>query len=241
MIEIYTSLCELYPFYKYPVISLIGGGGKTSLLFSLGFDMKPYHSHICLSTTTHMMYPSEVEKENILLQNDEKQLKSMLHTNEITYVASLYNKKKLQKPSDNLIRIMEQEANIVIYEADGSKMLPIKCIGAHEPAVLDSTQLCIQVIGYSCMHKPLSQVCHRYELACSMWGWKANDTVDIHKLIQLAKYNFTHVKTKEKLLLINQIDLHITIDDINIIQKHFPNIPVLFVSLNEKMVFSSHL
>lgn len=237
MIQSYKLLCNLYPFYKYHVISLIGGGGKTSMLFRLGDELKQHYAHVCLSTTTHMMYPMQIATENIFLHDDTEVLKAMLHHHDMIYAAALYQDKKLTKPCDAVLSTIEQEAGIVLYEADGSKHLPIKCMGEHEPALRDSTQLCVQMIGYSCMDKPLSQVLHRYELACSSWGWNDTEKMDVNKLIQLATYNFTKVKTDTKLLVINQIDEHLSLEDVSLIRQHFTDIPVLFISLKEQTMW----
>ena len=41
---------------KYPVIAVVGGGGKTSLIYRLNEELQALGKKVIISTTTHMAY-----------------------------------------------------------------------------------------------------------------------------------------------------------------------------------------
>ena len=59
---------------------------------------------------------------------------------------------------------LEQMADYVFVEADGSKRLPGKAHGQNEPQIPKESQRTILVFGASALHKPISDVIHRVEI-----------------------------------------------------------------------------
>ena len=59
---------------------------------------------------------------------------------------------------------LEQMADYVLVEADGSKRLPGKAHGRNEPEIPKESQRTILVFGASALHKPISDVIHRVEI-----------------------------------------------------------------------------
>ena len=59
---------------------------------------------------------------------------------------------------------LEQMADYVLVEADGSKRLPGKAHGQNEPQIPKESQRTILVFGASALHKPISDVIHRVEI-----------------------------------------------------------------------------
>ena len=59
---------------------------------------------------------------------------------------------------------LEQMADYVLVEADGSKRLPGKAHGQNEPQIPKESQRTILVFGASALHKPISEVIHRVEI-----------------------------------------------------------------------------
>ena len=69
---------------KYPVIAVVGGGGKTSLIFRLMESFVSIGKKVIVTTTTHMAYEPErpfAEEGNAqqIQQNIEKILLGILH------------------------------------------------------------------------------------------------------------------------------------------------------------------
>ena len=59
---------------------------------------------------------------------------------------------------------LEQMADYVLVEADGSKRLPGKAHGQNEPQIPKESQSTVLVFGASALHKPISEVIHRVEI-----------------------------------------------------------------------------
>ena len=59
---------------------------------------------------------------------------------------------------------IEQMADFVLVEADGSKRLPGKAHGRNEPEIPKESQRTVLVFGASALHKPISEVIHRVEI-----------------------------------------------------------------------------
>lgn len=59
---------------------------------------------------------------------------------------------------------LEQMADYVLVEADGSKRLPGKAHGQNEPQIPRESQRTVLVFGASALHKPISEVIHRVEI-----------------------------------------------------------------------------
>ena len=119
-------------------------------------------------------------KEKILLPGEDihseqalKNPKALLQRK----VLSLWNKSKspilclgtLEKngklsPFPLPFSTLEQMADYVLVEADGSKRLPGKSHGQNEPQIPKESQRTILVFGASALHKPISDVIHRVEI-----------------------------------------------------------------------------
>ena len=52
---------------KYPVIAVVGGGGKTSLIYRLNEELQALGKKVIISTTTHMVryHSSGLKKETM--------------------------------------------------------------------------------------------------------------------------------------------------------------------------------
>ena len=59
---------------------------------------------------------------------------------------------------------LEQMADYVLVEADGSKRLPGKAHDRNEPEIPKESQRTVLVFGASALHKPISEVIHRVEI-----------------------------------------------------------------------------
>ena len=119
-------------------------------------------------------------KEKILLPGEDihseealKNPKALLQRK----VLSLWNKSKspilclgtLEKngklsPFPLPFSTLEQMADYVLVEADGSKRLPGKAHGQNEPQIPKESQRTVLVFGASALHKPISEVIHRVEI-----------------------------------------------------------------------------
>lgn len=155
--------CQL-PFLKEKehVISLVGGGGKTTLLYAMARLCAAKGWRVLVSTTTHIQQPKAFWAQSIEERN--------VHWNAWNYAVaglSAENGKLKSLPLNRLRRWMEG-SDVVFIEADGAKRLPCKAPAEHEPVILPESDVVLAVAGLSAGERPLKEVCFRLEKACDL-------------------------------------------------------------------------
>ena len=98
---------------------------------------------------------------------------------------------------------LEQMADYVLVEADGSKRLPGKAHGQNEPQIPKESQRTVLVFGASALHKPIYDVIHRVEIFQSFFTPPLSPDTLMTKELLLQAFR------KENLgdcLFVNQLD-----------------------------------
>lgn len=145
------------------VISVIGSGGKTTLLSVLARELPGV---VILCTTTHMFSFPEYP---LLPGDDAEEIKTALTHNRVVCLGQPNADGKLTAPAlpFSQLRVL---APCVLVEADGSKHLPLKAHASHEPVIPPESSHTILVAGASGFGVPISQAVHRPERFCSLTG-----------------------------------------------------------------------
>ena len=111
----------------------------------------------------------DIQSEEEALENSKTLLQSKVLSlwdksqNPILCLGTLERNGKLS-PFPLPFSTLEQMADYVLVEADGSKRLPGKAHGQNEPQIPKESQRTILVFGASALHKPISEVIHRVEI-----------------------------------------------------------------------------
>lgn len=142
-------------------IALIGAGGKTTCLYALARELKACHKKILIMTTTHMYEPDE----SIFSGMDEEKTAALLDTSGIAAIGKRCGNGKITYVGDDVYERMKRKADIILVEADGSRRLPIKVCGAHEPVLPQPCHLILALAGLSALGKELKDVCFRADEA----------------------------------------------------------------------------
>ena len=114
---------------KGHIVSLVGGGGKTTLLHAMAAHGARKGWRVLASTTTHIQRPKEP-----LLARTNAELAALWTSGNYAVAGAPAPDNKLTQPPQ-LERWMAQ-ADAVFLEADGAKHLPCKAPAAHEPVLL---------------------------------------------------------------------------------------------------------
>ena len=166
------------------IITFIGGGGKTSLMNTLGKEFASHGYPTLLTTTTHIMKPDFLSDESYIENEYLGQLANIftnLKKNTLPLAALGIPEKvvnsniKWRSPSSDFCeKIAEFSKKFstknpykflkILCEGDGSKRLPIKLPKDGEPVFFPKTDTVIGVIGLSCLGKPIKETLFRYEL-----------------------------------------------------------------------------
>ena len=154
------------------VTALIGGGGKTTLLYTLTEELRKKGT-VLLCTSTHIMRPTQYE---VLERAGEAEISAALAAHGAVCVGEPSAEGKLGPPSlsfDALARL----ADYVLVEADGSRRLPLKAHAPHEPVIPANAQRVVLVVGADGFGKPIRDVCHRSERYAALCGVSENALV----------------------------------------------------------------
>ena len=152
----------IFPFLaeKGHVVSLVGGGGKTTLLHAMAAHCARRGWHVLAATTTHIQQPPE----GLWAQTDA-QLEALWAQGRYAVAGTVAPGGKLTMPPPEQLHAWMQRADAVFLEADGAKCLPCKAPAAHEPVLLPESDILLAVAGLSALGRPLQEVCFRLEQA----------------------------------------------------------------------------
>lgn len=175
-----VSAEEAFPFLKSEngIISLVGGGGKTTAMYYLAGRLAKQGKRVLVSTTTHIEKPDES-----ILARREEDIHSLWQKGSFAVFAnpeypsdgerksgkalppSERYGKKLRCPDLALLRQYMNLADFTILEADGAKHMALKVPREGEPVILPETGIVIGVMGLDAIGHPVSEACFRHALA----------------------------------------------------------------------------
>ena len=151
------------------VTSVIGSGGKTSLLAALARELP---GTVVLTTTTHILPFAGVP---LVTTKDVADVRAALAESHVVCVGSQTEKNgKLVTPELG-IDTLASLADHVLVEADGARRLPLKAHAAWEPVVPACSDRTVLVLGASGLDRPVRETVHRPELFCELAGCAPED------------------------------------------------------------------
>ena len=152
------------------VVSICGGGGKTTLMFALARESKP-EGKTALFTTTNIFIPNEPDV-HWLHPFDTEKAEEIWNRGEIVAAGEpLEGLNKLAAPEEAVQAWLLEKADSVYAEADGSKRLPLKYPAEWEPVPLEESTDILVVAGLSALGKLRNEVVHRAALAEEKIGY----------------------------------------------------------------------
>lgn len=174
---------------KPPVIALVGGGGKTSLMFGLAGAGASRGWSVLVTTTTHLRDPrGETGRrfDRLILAPDSEGLNRLPG---ITILASSVESGtgKLKGIDPGLISGSPSSPfDLILVEADGSKGLPLKAPASHEPCVPASSDLVLGLVGLDALGMTASPATiHRFHEFMGITGIKEGEAVEASHILSL--------------------------------------------------------
>ena len=145
------------------VTAVIGSGGKTSLLRRLAEEVP---GTVILCTTTHIRPSTEYP---LLTEPTPETVRQALADSRVICLGTPCENGKLTA-SALPVEALAGLADYVLVEADGSRQLPLKAHGPHEPVIPSASRRTICVAGASGFGKPIREAVHRPEWFCVLTG-----------------------------------------------------------------------
>lgn len=158
------------------VVSFVGGGGKTSLMFRLAAEIVAGGGRVITTTTTRIFANQTALAPHHIALADPEHLPAAV----IAQLAG-HNHVLITGPIDAsagkafgvspqiVAELARTGVDAVLVEADGSRMRPLKAPAEHEPVIPDCTTNVVAVVGADVFGKPLGEDnVHRAERAAGL-------------------------------------------------------------------------
>lgn len=176
------------------MISLVGGGGKTSTILTLANELAKEEEKVLITTTTAMYKPKGVDNPNIYVLGDHLTPEGKLKGITLVKADAIYR---------------EGSFDYILVEADGSRGKPIKAPAEHEPVIPFSTGVVIGVIGMDALGEMISSsFVHRPEILAELTDANVDSTVDEELIVKLVSDAMGLFKNSppdsRKILLLNK-------------------------------------
>lgn len=166
------------------VISVVGAGGKTTLLHRLEEDYVRKNQHVIVTTTTKIMHEN---KPYFLEDASIDKIKYILKKFGRVWIGSrdLVSGKTAPPAKKILDEILKWDLPVLI-EADGAKRMPVKVPAEHEPVILGQTDHVVSVYGLDAIGRTLESSCFRSERAESILKKSGKERITAKDIAALA-------------------------------------------------------
>lgn len=202
------------------ITAIIGSGGKSTLLKTLGLELMRAGGRVLLCTTTRMFPVAGVPWDGSSRRLDAVPWKpGAAHVPGCTCEACAGLVRgsicqagvldpetgKLSSPAEPLDQLA-QRFDYVLAEADGSKRLPLKAHAPWEPVVPAGTANVIWLVGASGLSKPINEAVHRPELFCGRCGCEPTDTATPERVAMVLNAELRMLNLNNARIMLNQAD-----------------------------------
>ena len=164
-------------------ICLVGGGGKTTVMYELAAAWAACGRRVLVLTSTHILRPVDgsFAADATAVQNLWQQGRyAVIGTPEPATG-------KLTAPPQFLYEALHLQADVILCEADGSRHHPCKVPAEYEPVLLPDSDIVLAVAGMDALGRPLAQACQRSQLAAELLGCSAEKIIDAQMLASLLR------------------------------------------------------
>ena len=145
-------------------IALVGGGGKTTLMFVLAEQLRRNGNRVITSTTTKVRHREALQYEKVLLVKGDadwnsKKAEGLKREGTVFVGRSILESGKVEGISASLADEIFHDSNAqcLIVEADGSAGHPLKAPAEHEPVIPSSVTMVVAVMGLETMSARLDE------------------------------------------------------------------------------------
>lgn len=211
---------------KVRIVSIVGAGGKTSLLFALARLLLQKNVKVICTTTTKIFPPTPQEGGVVKIMGTLSAEAfsadvsfALRRTSLLTMVGSkIPETGKLGGVPITLFPVLCQTLSLfpqniwILVEADGARRRPLKAPAIHEPVLPLETKWCIAVFGLDSLGKKIDEkFVHRWSRACELGKQQPGSFITPETLIRLALHpqSFFRACAPEcrKVVFYNKVDI----------------------------------
>ena len=209
------------------VLAMVGGGGKTSTLFTLAEALALGGADVLVTTTTHIVDPREEPGRPF----DQLILDPILAGPAGTQALPAWQlaspgpsrgRRLVLAPGSKGGRLfglhpswiegLRQAWPFILVEADGSRRRPVKAPAEHEPVLPPAVDLVLGLVGLDCLGQPMDEgTVHRPERFGPLTGAGPGDPIRLEHLGALCRSPLGLFKgappAARRVLILNKADL----------------------------------
>lgn len=166
---------------KKHTICLVGGGGKTTVMYELAAAWAACGRKVLVLTSTHILCPADgsFAADVPAVHNLWQQRRyAVIGTPELSTG-------KLTLPPQSVYEALKLQADVILCEADGSRHRPCKVPAEYEPVLLPDSDIVLAVAGMDALGNSLAQACQRPQLAAELLGCSSDSVIDAQMLASL--------------------------------------------------------
>jgi probable selenium-dependent hydroxylase accessory protein YqeC len=166
---------------NHELVSLVGGGGKTTALFELGRRLRGTR----VLTTTTKMHRARTDGHPILFAPTDAELTDALGANGSVLVWRSDAGDKVVGVDPEACDRWFDLADHVVVEADGSRQRPLTAPNPFEPVVPSRTTVLVACVGSAALGRVIADQCHRPLRIAAIAGCSPYDRLTPERLARL--------------------------------------------------------
>jgi molybdenum cofactor cytidylyltransferase len=175
------------------VVSVVGAGGKTTLVYRLAGDARAAGLRVLVTTTTHMGALPEATTGPLLVEEEGGRAAAVAAALSDWGRATLLGRRlrddKLEGVAPERVDELCSAADLTLVEADGARGRSLKVPASHEPVLPRSTSLVVVVAALDVLGEPLTEErIHRLELVSAASGTTVGEAVDEDTVVACLRY-----------------------------------------------------
>lgn len=189
---------------KKHIVSLVGAGGKTTVMYQLAQHFAGLGKKVLVSTTTHIFQPACNFAQSVA------EVEALWQAGSYAVVGNVEaGTGKLTQLQTDVFETYSALADLVLIEADGAKRFPCKAPAENEPVLLSASDTVIAVMGLDALQQPISEVCFRLEKVQEVLAVTPEHCLteeDAVKLLLSEQGAFKNVGQRNYFIVLNKCD-----------------------------------
>lgn len=166
---------------KKHTICLVGGGGKTTVMYELAVAWAACGRKVLVLTSTHILCPADGS-----FAADVPAVQNLWQQGRYAVIGTPeFATGKLTLSPQSVYEALQLQADVILCEADGSRHHPCKVPAEYEPVLLPDSDIVLAVAGMDALGNSLQQACQRPQLAAELLGCGAEKILDAQMLTVL--------------------------------------------------------
>ena len=200
------DIIDILDLKKGDVLSIVGSGGKTTTMYSLGEKLKK-NNKVLLTTSTKIGRPKDNQGDKIYGCIDSYLSDRIANVGSYIIGNIIKGKGKFAAISNEEFDLIKDDFDICIVEADGCKNLPLKGWRDKEPVIFDKTNKTLGLFSIKVVDKePTYDLVFAIEELEKITGKFDIISKEIFEKIILSEKGIFKNSLGEKFIFFNQAD-----------------------------------